>query len=152
MAIEFPVKIKFTKDASELNKIKKEVNVGDASGNGGPTGKKVASNTSQILGKLGVIAAILTALKSVLEPILQVIQILVFVAVIFLIKLIQKIIEGVKAVFSPDFWKGIFEILQQGVINLWEAIKSAFEPIANAGVWVWNNIIGPLNTCISWSN
>jgi len=91
MTIEYPVKIKFNYDDSELGKIKNKVNTNVSGSAGGKqtTSKKGGSGLLSTMGKvtglLGGIAAIMKVLEGPIQVIVQILQILVFV---FITKLI----------------------------------------------------------------
>jgi hypothetical protein len=143
MVVEYPVKIKFNYDESDLKKVKEDLEVDKGNGKKGGGNSKTTGLLTGMLGKLGVIAAVLAALNNLIKPLLDAIQYLVFFAFALLLAGIKKIIDGVKSVFSKEFWKAIWEGIKERAIGLWEAIKEAFEPIKNAGIWIWNNIIKP---------
>jgi len=155
MAIEYPVKIKFNYDNSELKKVKDSVGVGAAAKG---EGKKGTNILGSMLGKLGLIAAVLTFLKGLLEPILNILQILLFVGIFALVKFIKQIWESISA-FAAWAWdtviKPIWEWLKKVGLWLWNnIIKPGWEVLKEVGLWIWNNIIIPgweiLKTIGSW--
>lgn len=147
--IEYPVKIKFLYD---------KITGGGSSGGGSGGGvsvdkeakaeqKKQTGGITKTVAQLGIIAAVLKALQSILEPLFDIINILVFVLFAGLLKGIDALVNGVKTLFTAEFWKSAGDWLLEQAGNLWEFVKGIFDKgldvIKSIGTWIFDNVIVP---------
>ena len=144
MSMEYPVKIKFTYDNSELKNVSDKASVAVKGGSTSEgDGKETKGTMMGMLGKLGIIAGLLSALNQLVAPLLQAVQILVFIGIAMIVKAIVSIVKAIGSIFTADFWKGIGEALVNFAKNLWDGIVAALQPILQFGVWLWDTLIKP---------
>jgi hypothetical protein len=159
MAIEYPVKIKFDYDNSELSKVQDKVNAS-------PKGKKEKPGTATkkseillggILGKIGIIAAILASLQNILQPILDVISYFVFLGFINLYTVAKDTLDWIKNLMAAMGLIGKEEEpvkpgeealvagQKSGIATTDKEPGNIFETLIGwgelAGAWLWENVI-----------
>lgn len=146
MTVEYPVRVKFLLNPSELRKVVKNVTGQGGGKDGGKDDlnkdrqeKKKHNKTSlEILGgllkKIGIIAAILEILWSVIQPILDVLNILVFWGVATIIKLLDKWFGGGQKKDKVDPAK-MFEDTKKGLLNIPLPKESPEDQAARKAFW-----------------
>jgi phage-related protein len=159
MSIEYPVKVKFTYDNSELKKVQDKVSTkvsAKSSGSQtitgeskelkqlGESGKGQKSLLVGILGKLVGIGALLSSLQAILEPLLKTIQILVFVAVASIIKRLKEIGQAFVDLFQGDIVGFLKNLIGPGMFDFITAwLEEGWAIMKDVGKWIYTNIIEP---------